>query len=552
MPLKRWNTTKKFKSPLSNRKIFKKRGFVHVSCAYNSHLKSLTQVTKMKRQEYSDSFSIIAGGNNEYSLEMENIVQEVIERKPCLKVLGDAKTLSDYFRPLNEWKMDKSIFPFSDLYKSILQKNVTELYGADAGSAAIESLEVGFYINTAPHLSLPRGFDKANDLSAGNNNVNTLVFQSQVIQAAIDASAGRKTSLILATGKVSAQNINSAAYLQLADQDKKFRLISQKLESTPQIFLPAIDKGKISQLEDTVQKFSPYASEKQNKRVAAILDIFKSVSSSYVDQIAAANSYIYNDVLSGGNFSSTLTIETEGVEIDFLKRLLSQESSLIFRIFNNDALREKFISHFSGIQTGWEDGQSCFTYVSDKKITTASYTGDMSPAALKSEIEQGRIYPCNVLSLFSLMAEAGLLTVGGMNQVEYGTAIRDKAVSFLNDIGESKRAGRISQMPTDRAIVTPCFAVLRKKSGTLELSGYSDELCGRSSFNNLEPENILSISGRHSLELSILALYPFVTGKDIPAAYVSGVSQKITEMGATRFWFGKNRQRNADIQNNLT
>ncbi len=471
-----------------------------------------------------------------------NIIDEILGLKPSLRLLATAPTLSDYYKPVLEWKCDKSIFPYTKLYISILYHKINDLYGSDVAEIAVQALEQSFYVNTAPHLSLPRGFDKDNYKENNGNNINTLIFQSQIVQAAMDATIGRSTSLILATGRVAAQNINSAAYLQIADTDKKFRLISQKKESISQLFLPSIENERIELLEREISKFLPYATYKQKERMQTVTKIFNEVNTNFADQITRANSYIYSNIFENSGFANPITVETECIELSFFKALLTCPNSIVHRIFKNHDLKENFLNTFCDIQTGWKLGENCFVKVHDKKISNHSYQGEMSIEAISKELEKGTIYPTNVLLYFSIITEAGLLCIGGMNQIEYGTTIRDRTVSFLSSIGEYSRANRIQKMPTDRAIVTPCIALTGKKNELGNLSSYSDELCDRISIGTINPDQVMAINGMDSLKLSALALYPFITGKSLPNEYLSSLLETIPQMTTLRLWPNRDKR----------
>ena len=186
------------------------------------------------------------------------------------------------------------------------------------------------------------------------------------------------------------------------------------------------------------------------------------------------------------------------------------------RIIRTSGLVNKTISGFANIQTGWKDGDSCFTTVESGKISNRNIGEGFSPEILVQLMRSGKIFPKNVLLQVALIIESGVLALGGMNQVQFGTEVKEKSVAFLKDVGEEERAEKLSRMPTDRAFLTPVFAVTNGKGKNLSITSYDDYLSGAVDFSNITADQILEIGAKESLILSFPALYRFLKKKSLP------------------------------------
>ncbi len=103
-----------------------------------------------------------------------------------------------------------------------------------------------------------------------------------------------------------------------------------------------------------------------------------------------------------------------------------------------------------------------------------------------------------------------MLSVGGMVQNIYCSEIKRRAILFLNMLNEKNRASELVDMPTDLAIIAPCWGINRRNAEMTHVLDCLTEPLEISDFSR-----ILEISGADSIINAAPVLYPFLTGKPV-------------------------------------
>ena len=437
---------------------------------------------------------------------------KVLESVPTLKQLIDAPHLCAYVAPAINWKINETIFPYAGILRTTIIHEVHRLYGNDVAKSIETNFQKCFCLETGAHQSLPRTLDKVSQDTPSDDNVNTLVFQGLIFSAAIHHSYGATHHLTMGTGRIPPDNANSAAYLQL--QDNQFlRLISNKYKNCPQMFIPAITDEC---LNDFIKKTNHYDLKNRNKEATInALNNMKN-KNSFSDQVVSANSVLMTEVLSGTKIKQ-INIEYEAIMVGIISQMLRDSKTTLYKIFNDPVLTKKFIRVFSKISTGWSEEQTPFDTVYEKKGVKRigqNYDGNLSAEHLAQKLEEGTILPKGLLVFYAFIVEAGLLPLGGMFQTSYCTAIKERAVPFLANIECEARISSIASMPTHIATLSPIWGIRKDLPYNGNLISYGDVLSGEWQLTDNDVKKIMRISGEDALTAGSLILYNFLFDAD--------------------------------------
>jgi len=237
------------------------------------------------------------------------------------------------------------------------------------------------------------------------------------------------------------------------------------------------------------------------------------VQSGFSDQVATTHSLMMNKILP----IKQTTLDSEIVGMHFLRELLEDSHSLIYKIFADDLLREKFITMMQDIRTGWPAGGSPFYAVSqkDEGYRLSPYQGSFAPEDLVQGLRQKTIFPTGVMKFFAMMVEGGICPTGGWTQAGYCTDLKHKAVKFLQAIGYEERALALKPMPTEITAMTACWGVQHSED-KVELIDAITVLLNPTKFHF---ENVIHLTGMQGLLAATPTLYEFIIGQPLPVTY---------------------------------
>jgi len=385
-----------------------------------------------------------------------DILGNLLNLRPTLKPLWEAQNLGQYLAPLMKWEFQPKLFPHAQLFLDLVKNEVARCYGDDTAIQVAAQLKQNFTVETGVHVSLPRLFDRATIHSIPLNNVNTLTFQATLYSAAARLAAGQSFHISCSTGHISLSNINSGAYLQ-PDVDHCLRLQPNKLDKTPQTYLPALT---IERLDNILKGAKLTASGE--RRIETFRQNVKNHPDNFSRQIATSHAALYNEVLPHG--VRQITFDFELVVPAYLMALLKDPNSLTYRLFSTQGGRDFLRNEFDDVITGWKRDVPPFDVMEIRNgylhVSHAPYLGNLSPESICAALEKKKILPKTALSFVLFMLEAGLAPAGGMRQTHYATQIRDKLVSWLRkEYPDDPRSDALAALPSDRAVLTPLWGV---------------------------------------------------------------------------------------------
>ncbi len=474
--------------------------------------------------------------------EADEILNDLYSVNPQLKKIAESTTLGEYFSEALAWRPSVRYFPYNDKFKRILLGYIKDYYGVAIAQTAADQLNRHFVVNTASHLSLPRTFDKPE--TQNEFQVTSMDYQSNILFAAMHRMMHDPFAITMSTGRVFPDNNISAKYLQMSDLvrvprkdctvGEVFKITTPEWKATPELFADPIDAKMIKEIEKWIEnvrkslrkKFAKMTPAEKSKlalemqAVMTVTEIFKGNMGNYPKQIAKANSFLINKTLP--QTIRQLTLETEVIEWRFLSVVLCDKSSLTYKIFSDDVLRQKFLDTFADIATGWKKGEPPVDVLQKDenghiRVSSEKYEGSLTPEAIVFNMKANRIMPKNILQLWVNMVEGGMLQVGGMMQSNYSTEFRNRAVAFLQEINEPERAASVAKVPTHIAIMGPVWGI-KEEDGSM--ISYQSALNG-AEYDGKALDRIVNVSGRDALLAGSLGLYDLLM-------HSTGSSKKLT------------------------
>ena len=184
------------------------------------------------------------------------------------------------------------------------------------------------------------------------------------------------------------------------------------------------------------------------------------------DQVALVQSKTINGAL-GDTDIRHISVDAVEVTRKFLISALENKDSLWYKIFNNSENFKKMHQSFIGIRGSWKETESPFDYVGREKgfakcISLPLETINHKPETLIPLLKEKKIIPSSALVVL-IFQSSGIMAHGGFFQTTYADKIKKRFVGLLTDIGETKRAEQLQQLPVDMALLS--LAAVNDKSG---------------------------------------------------------------------------------------
>ncbi|KKQ43055.1 MAG: hypothetical protein US60_C0008G0022 [Microgenomates group bacterium GW2011_GWC1_37_8] len=447
-------------------------------------------------------------------------LEAIYDKRPILRELANGRTTIEHFATAAQWNPKPGDFPNRGMLEEVILDETQRLYGTEVLRAISEHFSKSWTVETGAHAHIPRSFDRASKREGPQ--LNPLIFQGQVFWALTNRSIGSNINISLSSGRVPPDNLNSGSYIDLPSGRTAIKTVStKKYSETPQVLIPSTGEEFIGQKVEQLNTLlgQGQISEEDYGLAKDILNNFRNHPDGFSDQVVTSHALVMNRVLRMSGIRQ-VTLDSERVASQFIGKVLAESnSSIVSRILSDPNLSKKFIKEFAGIDTGWQEGESPFYGISSKNGAgrlEANYSGSTKPDDLTEALASVRVLPKGVFKFFVFMTEAGVCPVGGMNQSGYCTEIRNRASKFLKEIGEAKRAEILSQMPTNTAVISPCWGINSQSQEPSLVDPMS------AAVEPLTPEEISrigSISSTDSLVIASPSLYTFLVGNKSPVGY---------------------------------
>lgn len=487
----------------------------------------------------------------------QEILNTVFDLVPTLESVYNRhgeQSLQEMFDEVLAYRTDESIFPGFARFRLLTAAAAAKIHGSQAGRAVYDQLGQSSVMHTQVHLSMLRSFDGGKRLDESGRakpdaHYNTLVLQSEILWAAVNRRRGQH-SLAANSGMITLSNETSPAYIQYgAKAAESVRLCNNENYHNGLAYAYALSK---EQLLKARQQIAAIADRRQKQRALQTLETLAAA-----DNFAEGVCRVYGQQLQelyDAPMPAPYNIEATEVLNQVMIENLKDSDSLTHYIFAHPEVCKYYHDCFAGIAMGWkakdacdENGQPNGIAAYDafwelKKLkNNGSASKKMTPCykalmfdkqngAVKTlpvqemidKIEQKELAPKYLTHVAFCFLESGTLTVGGLAQAPYNTAVKKRSTEFIDGLCAKVRSGvfpplpkklspenlmlrkkAIAAMPTE--IPVAGLGILRSKDG-VNLANYAEFLDG-----NLQiDENTLQKIGRTKVKDAIMAAAPTI------------------------------------------
>ena len=338
---------------------------------------------------------------------------------------GVCKNLHAYGKEAFLWQSHENDFPFMTWTKNFLLQKITRLYGNQAKEDVENQWKNHFICETGSHLGLFKSRDRITQ-NPSDTDFNTIMLQGLLCSVALHKSFGSKYHISLPCDWTPLSSAYSFSYLE-KDYGQFIRLYSNHYRATPHFLAPPLSQDQVSLFATPIQS-----------------DLTTS------EQMNVLSSYCINELLHMSSIKH-LSLDLENVGRMLFFKLLDDKNCLTYKILNDPDLFDFFHRSMVGVPTAWKDDECVFDAVVEKNgtysIHKAKRTSFKKISDIKKDIEDKEIILSVPFIVFILIVEAGMLPMGGANQILYCQRIQEIGVSLLTRLGEIRRAKALGLMP---------------------------------------------------------------------------------------------------------
>lgn len=388
--------------------------------------------------------------------------QAVLQKRPVLKNLVEQKgnqTLLEYAREFSSTLTNPPLQQRRDEFIVTFQEEVERQLGTDIAIQAAEQLRQYYFVSTADHhgpivneswcnsnLLIGAPYSEHHDalryvivLACANISLNNITFPRGLIFHAVTAQQELKLQRLsfLPSNAHAAMVYNFRAY-SIEDIKKMERLLGEKVK-----------RREVS--EQVAEKIQTLL-----QNVYAQPDVL--ACQNFSDQVTKTNYILWQHYFSesGQAPSNLLYIEQERIVSRLIiKHHLFTDTVITHMLFDED-YEPLLQEHFANIQGAFSSTREWGTYlfwgISEPKhhrvalwlkgrqliSDDGTFVVDLTPAAIQEALESGRIIP-SLLVVFSVLCfYYGLKCLGGFNQTNYLTNMKNAYLRLHADRGNYK------------------------------------------------------------------------------------------------------------------
>jgi hypothetical protein len=414
----------------------------------------------------------------------EKLRELIFARRPILQEIihkHGHKSLYEYGQDYLDVNLNSTILERQQEFISVFYEEVKKILGADIAQSAAEQLKKYYFVSTADHhgpichpfflnsnLIIASSYQGHDDpllkhvivLSCANISLNNSSFpRGLLFNGAIDEKIQMQRLSFLPSNAHSSTVYNFRPFTE-SDITKVYRVIEDKRRTSQ------VTNAVADMLRDTVRDI--YATD----------DILQ--RKDFSEQVTVTNYRLWNSLFGKSDLPhpSLIYLEQENLVTQlFLRyhlfadtavhRVLFQPEyeSLVYKYFENImgafSRKEKWGTYFFwGVDEGknyrihlWRHGDKL---VSDD----GAFTIPLTPEAIRDALLQKRIIPSMLLIFLILSFYYGLKCLGGVNQVNYLTLMKQAFIDMQTETGDMVSVEACRDVQTKEFVDGPTIAFL--------------------------------------------------------------------------------------------
>lgn len=375
---------------------------------------------------------------------LNQIKRSVLEKQSVLgniyKQFGQV-SLADYVSNWNIGPTDNNLF-----FKAFLQAAqdaALAVYGTELASKIAGQLKQAPLVSTIDHHGI------LNHPFFINSN---LIFSLK---------KDIKYLICLSTSGVSLNNSSWPGCLLLAGPDgrlKRFSFFSDSQKTKAVWAVPALEIGRVKKIHSAVMA-SSLPQEQKARVIEIVSNLIPAGFQNFSQQASAASTKLWSKVFPSAPKVFYLPIEE--ITARMLKLLLTSQNSFLNKLLFSPTDWEFLEKNFQGAMgafSGINKGSFLFWGVDSKghrvrlarqanKLVGQNFSLEISPKAIGQALDLRQLYPSSLVC-FMVLLLAGVTCLGGFNQVNWLSNIKNKFISLLSELGERELSERVSKSQT--------------------------------------------------------------------------------------------------------
>lgn len=385
---------------------------------------------------------------------LNRLIEAVLSKRPILRDLMNKhgqKTLAEYASLYIDVNLNPPIQQRQDELIGTIQDDVTARLGAETGARVARQLQHYYFVSTSDHHGpmVDTSFSNANLLAA--------------VSHAAHHDPNLHYIIVLACSSISFRNISFPRGLVFhavegeATNLEKLSFFPASARSCPVFNFRPYTQVEIDQVKKTIQKnkYRPAVKDKLTTLLDEVyLDPQALAAKTFTDQVTLTNAKMWHKFFEPHATAPAelLSLEQESIVTALLLRYHLDQDTIIRSVLLDESYETLLRQYFDGIMGGFSTAEHAGSYLfwalppgskyrvqlwkKGSVLTTddGSYQVALTADALRAALERKEIFPTTLLDFFVLSFYYGLKCLGGFNQINYLTAMKDAYIKMNVDL----------------------------------------------------------------------------------------------------------------------
>jgi len=383
---------------------------------------------------------------------LNRLFEAVLTQRPILRELMQRhgqKTLAEYASLYIDVNLNPPIQRRQDELIGTIQDDVASRFGADVGTRVANQLKNYYFVSTSDHHGPIVDFSFSNaNLLAG-------------VAHMAHHDPNLHYNIVLACSSISFRNISfprGLVYHTVQNGVTEIEHLSffpASARSCPVFNFRAYTAVEMEQVKNTIRK-KHCQSTLEDKLTQLIDDVYLQpemlTCRTFTDQVTLTNATLWKHFFSPHQApAELLSLEQESIVSALLLRYHLDQDTIINNVLFNHDYEPLLKQYFDGIMGAFSTEQHSGSYLfwalppgskyrvqlwkkGDHLVTDdGSYTVALTPSAIRKALESKEIFPTTLLDFFVLSFYYGLKCLGGFNQINYLTSMKNAYIKMNVD-----------------------------------------------------------------------------------------------------------------------
>lgn len=379
--------------------------------------------------------------------DLQKLRLSVLNRQRILDCVYNSNKCRSLIEYAGSWKIFGNV---EKIALDVLESNTKEIYGQNIAQGLLEQIKKSPLVSTIDHHGI-----LGHSFFLNSN----LIFSQRV---------GLKYLPVFSTAGVSLNNSSWPGCLLITNPQtaEVFRLsfFSNKQKYLSVFSASAVTEQQCIEVLNKVNNLNFLGSSEKNKLASLIEKVFLNTkvleAGSFSKQACLISMQIWQKVFPSASQLVYLPIE-EFVSELLIILICPNTNSVIHKLIFTEEGQMFLEKYFFGLKGGFGKNYGSFLFwginaegrrVSFKKnehcIEGNRLSFELSPRDITKALQEHKIYPTSLLC-FLVILEYGFNCLGGFNQINWLTEVKEKFILLLAEMGEQEKAKNIAQIPTE-------------------------------------------------------------------------------------------------------